>query len=117
MDVGYAGRRELMASEIVMLWVVGTRATYTMSGPSSTDMEEDSFTSSTSRSIGGWASSKARDAVRGDRPPVAWNPSLTAKLGSNDLYDLVVNTSERSPEGCARDIAEIAAELWGDLSI
>ena len=58
MDVGYAGRREPRASEIVMIRVVGTRATYTMSGPSSTDMEEDSFTSSTSRSMGVWASSR-----------------------------------------------------------
>jgi hypothetical protein len=41
-----------------MILRVGTRATYTMSGRSSVDTEEDSFVCSTSSSIRGWATSQ-----------------------------------------------------------
>ena len=50
-DVIAAGRREPSDSEIVMIRFVGTRATYTISSPSSTDADTDSCTRSDSASM------------------------------------------------------------------
>jgi hypothetical protein len=53
---------------MVMIRLVGTLAMYTMSPPSSTDIEDDSLTSSTRRSIGCWASSTMWSADRYQYP-------------------------------------------------
>ena len=48
--MAYAGNRVPTLMATVMIREVGTRATYTISWPSSTDIDEDSWTSRTSRS-------------------------------------------------------------------
>ena len=48
MEVAYAGKRVPTLIATVMIREVGTRATYTMSRPSSTDIDDDSCTSLTS---------------------------------------------------------------------
>ncbi len=56
-EVQCAGKRVPMLIVTRMMRVVGTRATYTMSETSSTDTEADSWTSATSRSRWGRATS------------------------------------------------------------
>ena len=55
-DIVYVARVPTLI-DTVMIREVGTRATYTMSSPSSTDTDEDSWTSATSRSMCGSATS------------------------------------------------------------
>lgn len=52
-----------------------------------------------------------RERSRRDRSPVAWNEAMTALGGGDDLYDLVIDTTDVSPEDCARSILRAVGTL------
>lgn len=56
----------------------------------------------------------ARDTARLDRAPVEWSPMLTELLGPDELYDLVIDTSEKTSSECAEVVLVKAAEYWND---
>lgn len=58
-----------------------------------------------------------RDAARTDRSAVSWSSTLTDLLGPDELYDLVINTSETTPSECADAVLSKAAEHWIDLEL
>ncbi len=62
MDVAYAGKRVPTEIATVIIRLVGTRATYTMWSPSSTEIDDDSRTRATS-------SSRCGDAISGIARP------------------------------------------------
>ena len=60
---------------------------------------------------------RRREHARRDRKPIDWNAQLLATVfsaaGADESYDLVIDTTETSPEAAAMLIKAAVLERWG----
>jgi chloramphenicol 3-O-phosphotransferase len=54
---------------------------------------------------------RAREGCRRDRSPIQWNEGMTALQGDPELYDVVIETSNRSARECALEIRDAAMRM------
>ena len=59
---------------------------------------------------------RRRDSRRNDRGALEyWHASLTSLQGAENLYDLVIDTTDTPPDKCAEAILSKARERWEDV--
>ena len=101
-EVGYAGRRAPTARETDMIRFVGTRATYTISMPSSTVIEQDSCTVATTSSMVACATSGNRIVERNVNPKSSTRGVSRKWPSSAETYPSSLNVSKNLRDA-ARD--------------
>lgn len=59
---------------------------------------------------------RARELARRDRSPVKWDSSLTALLGADELYDLVIDSSGSTPDESAAQVLSLIKDRWPHIA-